>query len=95
MNGFLRRINRLIKQIEPLGKKLLTLIYVDGMKRKMKDDVDVFSEIMSGRVKSFYYHNEEDDEDGFYSALMAGCHDINELFKDGDDSDMLPAEGVE
>ena len=93
MSGFLRRINRLIKKIKPLGRKLLTLFYADGTKRTMVDDVDAFLEVLSGRVKSVHYNNEEDDEDGFYTALMSGEHDINKLFEDGDDSDML--EGVE
>ena len=93
MRAFLRRINRLIRKIKPITQKLLTLFYVDGTTRVMVDSEKVFSEIMSGRVESFQYQDNAGGEDGFYTALMDGCHDIHELFKDGDDSWML--EGVE
>lgn len=89
MRAFLRRINKLIRKIKPLAQNVLTLFYVDGTKRVMMDSEQVFFEIMSGRVESFQYKDDDGGEDGFYAALMDGCHDIHELFKDGDDSWML------
>lgn len=91
MTGFLRRINRLIARLTPLGPRLLTLFYKDGAKRTV-DDWEAFGELMSGRVTGFHCHDAEDEADGFYDALMSGCHDIHELWADGDDSDMLPEE---
>ena len=89
MRSFIRRINNLIRKVKPLAQNLLTLFYVDGTKRIMKDSEQVFFEIMSGRVESFQYNDNHCEDDGFYAALMAGCHDIHELFEGGDDSEML------
>lgn len=88
MRSFLRRVNRLIKQLKPIAPRILTLFYKNGTQR-MVDDLTAFQEIMNGQVTGFHCHNGEDASDGFYAALMAGCHDIHELWADGDDSGML------
>lgn len=93
MGNLLRRINRLIKKLKPIGPRMLTLFYKDGSERVMPDNMDVFTEIISGNVATYRYHNADDGADNFYAALMAGCSSIRDLWADGDDSWML--EGVE
>lgn len=96
MGNLLRRINRLIKKLKPIGPRLLTLFYRDGSERVMPDSVNVFTEILSGQVMGYRYHNEDDGADNFYAALMAGCPaGISKLFADGDDSWMLEGLGNE